>query len=49
VQHHEPSKLQGRACSSGVKNTDTRLARCAGRHKKTHYFWACDQSHSQID
>ena len=34
-------------CLMGIKIL--RLARCAGHHKKSHYFWECDQSHSQID
>jgi hypothetical protein len=34
-------------CLTGIKIL--RLARCAGHHKKSHYFWECDQSHSQID
>ena len=34
-------------CLMGIKTL--RLARCAGHHKKSHYFWECDQSHSQID
>ena len=34
-------------CLMGIKIL--RLAQCAGHHKKSHYFWECDQSHSQID
>ena len=34
-------------CLTGIKIL--RLARCAGHHKNSHYFWECDQSHSQID
>src|SRR4029077_20857688 len=31
------------------ENTEFRLARCAGRHKKSHCLSGCDQSRSQID
>ena len=34
-------------CLMGIK--DTPLSSGAGHHKKSHYFWECDQSHSQID
>jgi hypothetical protein len=32
-----------------IKIPILRLAQCAGDHKKSHCYWECDQSHSQID